>query len=391
MHANRPAVSRRTCLLGALALTIAPSAVQSAGAQTPAAIEGIDFASQLGALLAAMPAGTISREGTFFYADLAGQLAAAGVARPDPDHTTRDLPEGYVQATVALPLASRAFDSGLDPSWYPAFGFAPAALGQALMLVDGKSALALFRGGFDPDAVRDALAGSGYATDQREHGEIFTLGDDPDLESTVGRLTLGTMNHAIVRDDMLVFADAEARIDDVLAVLAGDAPSMAEAERWTGLAALFSSDVVGMIPVPASSLAYWRSGATPAATATTLVEMALGVRGGARSEPLALGGEGTPIATPAGLPPEPARIEARLRYADAEIAAREAEEIPERWREGESLVTEEPFTALMELVEARVSPVDPRAVAIDFVAEAPNRWSQVIFTNDLSPFIPTNG
>ena len=37
----------------------------------------------------------------------------------------------------------------------------------------------------------------------------------------------------------------------------------------------------------------------------------------------------------------------------------------------------------------RVSPVDPRAVALDFVADAPNRWSQVIFTNDLSPFIPS--
>ena len=388
MHANRPAISRRECLLGALAIAAAPVAARPAAAQTPVPVAEIDFATRIGVLLAAMPADAIDRRGTFFYADLAGQLAAAGVERPDSGRTTRDLPEGYAQATVALPLASRAFDSGLDPSWYPTFGFAPAALGQALMLNDSMGALALFRGGFDPDAVRDALAASGYAMTRREHGDAFTIGEDPDLESTVGRLTLGTMNHAIVRDDLLVFAGDESRVDDVLAVLAGSAPSMAEADRWTGLAALFSPDLVGMIPVPASALAFWRDGATPTATAAALVDMALGVRGGSRSEPLALGGEGTPQATPVGVAPEPARIEARLRYADAEIATREAAAIPRRWRGGESQVTEEPFADLMELVEARVSPTDPRAVALDFVADAPNRWSQMIFTNDLSPFVP---
>ena len=64
------------------------------------------------------------------------------------------------------------------------------------------------------------------------------------------------MNHAIVRDDLLVFAGNETRIDDVLAVLAGDAASMADADRWPSLARLFSPDVVGMIPVPASALAF---------------------------------------------------------------------------------------------------------------------------------------
>ncbi len=380
-------ISRRTLLGGAMAAAAMP--VVQAGAQTPAPPGAIDFRARIGALLAAMPADAVQGkdQGTFFYADLAGQLAAAGVERPDPSRTTRDLPEGYAQATVALPLASRAFDSGLDPSWYPTFGFAPAALGQALML-GGGGTLAVFRGGFDPDTVREAITASGYETVRREHGEVYTIGDEPDLESTVGRLTLGTMSHVIVRDDLLVFAGEEARIDDALAVLAGEAPSMADASRWTGLAALFSADLVGMIPVPASALAFWGGGATPAAVATTLRDIAFGIRGGSRSEPLALGGEGTPMATPVGLAPRPAQIEVRLRYSDASIAAREAEAIPRRWRGGESLVTEEPFTHLMELVDARVSTVDPRAVALDFTADAPNRWSQLIFTNDLSPFIP---
>jgi hypothetical protein len=381
-------ISRRTLLGGAIAAAATP--VVRGGAQTPAPVEAIDFHERIGALLAAMPASAAQDQGTFFYADLAGQLAAAGVERPDSGRTTRDVPEGYAQATAALPLASRAFDSVMNPSWYPTFGFTAAAIGQALML-GGERALAIFRGGFDPDAVREALIASSYVVVRREHGDALTFGDDPELKTTVGRLTLGSMNHAIVRDDLLVFAEAEARVEEVLAVLAGDTPSMVDANRWTGLAALFSADVVGMIPVPASALAFWSGGATPVATAAALLDMAFGVRGGSRSEPLALGGEGTPQATPVGLSPRPARIEARLRYADATIAAREAEAIPRRWRGGESTVTEEPFTALMELVDARVSPVDPRAVALDFAADAPNRWSQLIFTNDLSPFLPTAG
>ncbi|HEX7222578.1 MAG TPA: hypothetical protein VF231_04975, partial [Candidatus Limnocylindrales bacterium] len=225
-------ISRRTLLGGAMAAATTP--VVRSGAQTPTPVDAIDFHERIGALLAAMPASAIQDRGTFFYADLAGQLAAAGVERPDPGRTTRDMPEGYAQATAALPLASRAFDSGHDPSWYPTFGFAPAAIGQALML-GGEGALAHFRGGYDPDAVREALTASGYVAVRREHGDALTFGDEPELETTVGRLTLGTMNQAIVRDDLLVFAGEESRVEEVLAVLAGDAPSMADANRWSDL------------------------------------------------------------------------------------------------------------------------------------------------------------
>jgi hypothetical protein len=380
-------LSRRTLLAGAALALAAPSGASAA--QTPAPAEGIDFASRIGALLAAAPAA--ERPAIFFYADLAGQFGAAGIAPPDREGATRDLPEGFYQATVALPLASRAFDSGLQPDWYPTFGFHPAALGQALTLDDVESALSIFRGGFDPDAVRRALAASGYVEVRREQGAYYSFGDEPALDTAVGRLTLGTMNQAIVRDDVLAFAADESRIEAVLAVLAGDAPSMASEDRWTALVPLFSADIVGMIPVPPAALAFWSGEATPAATVPGLVDLAFGVRAGSRSVPLALVGEGTPEATPVGLPPEPARVEARLRYADAALAAREARAIPRRWREDASMVTGEPFAALMELVDARVSPVDPRAVAIDFVADAPNRWSQMIFTNDLSPFIPAAG
>lgn len=384
---NRTFTLTRRALLAGAALALAAPAGRAI-AQTPTPAGDIDFAARIGALLAAAPA--TPPPSTCFYADLAGQFTAAGIERPAPNGP-HEPPEGLYQATAALPLASRAFNSGLDAEWYPTFGFNPTAVGQTLSLDDAERPLAIFRGGFDPDAVQRALGASGYVEVQRVQGAYFSFGDEPALDTAVGRLTLGTMNQAIVRDDLLVFAGAESQIEDVLAVLAGDAPSMASQDRWAGLVPLFSADIVGMIPVPPATVAFWSGEATPVATVPALVDLAFGVRAGSRSTPLALVGEGTPEATPVGLPPVPSRVEARLRYADADLAAREAEAIPRRWREGESELGDEPFSELMELVDAGVSPIDPRAVAIDFVADAPNRWSQMIFANDLSPFIPAAG
>src|SRR5690606_21074225 len=86
-------ITRRTLLGSAVVAATAP--VIATSAQTPASPDEIDFHARIDALLAAMPASAMQDQGTFFYADLAGQLSAAGVERPSPSHTTRDVPNGY--------------------------------------------------------------------------------------------------------------------------------------------------------------------------------------------------------------------------------------------------------------------------------------------------------
>jgi hypothetical protein len=305
-----------------------------------------------------------------------------------------DLPAGFAEATLALPLASRAYEVGLDPRWFVTFGFSPYAAGQAMMLVLAGDAVSMFRGGFDPDTVRRTLAASGYIEVRREQGAYLSFGDEIAPETPVGQLGLGALNQAMVGDDLLIFAGREASIEAILAVLAGDAPALSS-DGVGSLIPLFAPDTVGMIPVSPGGAAPAGAAASPVATpvgsGTPLKALALGVRIGSRAAPLALGGEGTPAATPVGAAGVPARVEARLRYADADTATREAAAIPERWREGESTITGGPFPELMELVRAAVTPADPRAVAVDFVTDTPNRWSQMVLFGDLMPLLPVMG
>jgi hypothetical protein len=43
------------------------------------------------------------------------------------------------------------------------------------------------------------------------------------------------------------------------------------------------------------------------------------------------------------------------------------------------------------LASPAATPVDPRAVAIEFLADTPNRWSQLVLLGDLAPFLPPVG
>jgi hypothetical protein len=395
-------LTRRALLAGssAVALTFAGGGWTIAS-QAPGASGEIDVTQRLGALLAASPARELTAEPMipYYYADLAGQLAAVGIERPDASRAPGELPEGFFEAAMALPLAARAFETGLDPAWFETFGFNPYAVGQTLYLSSPPNVVTLFAGGFDRATVERALVASGYQTVLQETGgTYYSFGDDISPDTPVGRLGLGAMNQAMVHDDLLVFAQNEGDLQAVTHVVAGYEPSMLEQELWAGMPPLFSSDTVGLIPLAPSVLELGPLPSTPAATPVTgetagrIQYLAFGVRAGARSPSLSLVGEGTPQATPLGEQAgEQARVEARVRYERAELAAQEAEAIPERWESTPSMFTGQPYSELMELDDARVSEQDATVVEIDFVSEVPNRWIQLIHTRDLAPFAPPAG
>ncbi|MDQ3614022.1 MAG: hypothetical protein M3412_06800, partial [Chloroflexota bacterium] len=226
----------------------------------------------------------------------------------------------------------------------------------------------------------------------------WTVGDDIDLESSVGRLGIGTMNHAAVYDDALVFAQQESAISDFTQTVAGLAPSMLEQELWAGMIDLFSPDTVGLIPVSpgivgAEDASPVLEAATPATrTSSGLEYLAFGVRAGSVSEPLSLVGQGTPEATPvSGISSVPAQVDVRIRYGSAALAGQEAEAIPERWRELSSPLSGQPYVELMRLDDSRVHADDDLVVAVDFTSDVPNRWIQMVQTRDLAPILPVVG
>lgn len=401
---HRSAMSRRTLSLGSAMLAIGTQsgiAAQPATPVTPIADELPSFADRIGTLLAMVPARELANDPLipFYYADLARQMASVGVELPDPNVPLGSLPDGFVESSLALPLAAHAFPAGRTPEWFETFGFNPFGVDQAITLNLAPDVVSIFTGEFDVDAVRATLKASGYLPVQQETGgSYWTVGDDIDLESSVGRLGIGTMNHAAVYDDALVFAQQESAISDFTQTVAGLAPSMLEQELWAGMIDLFSPDTVGLIPVSPGIVGVEDASpvleaATPATgTSSGLEYLAFGVRAGSVSEPLSLVGQGTPEATPvSGISSVPAQVDVRIRYGSAALAGQEAEAIPERWRELSSPLSGQPYVELMWLDDSRVHADDDLVVAVDFTSDVPNRWIQMIQTRDLAPILPVVG
>ncbi|HEV2129078.1 MAG TPA: hypothetical protein VGR22_10710 [Thermomicrobiales bacterium] len=371
-------------------------------ARTLGQASDIDLVSRLGELLAAVPARdlTVDTPISFYYADLAGQLDALGIRQLPADRVPDDLPEGFVDATYALPLASRAYQFAMTPAWLETFGFSPLAVEQILEIATPPGIITLFAGGYERDRVGAALASSGYTEVLQEIGvSYWTFGDDVDLTTSVGQLGGGTMNQAVVSDDLLIFARQESDIQRVTWTRAGYEPSMLEQGIWTGMMSVFSPDTVGLIPLAPTELNPAPASGIPLATPVTVegrdsgIEyLALGIRPGGRTAGLALVGEGTPepIETPEGTA-VPTSVEVRIRYTDPALAEREAAAIPDRWASMSSLLTGQPYTDLMTVVDARVHEEDAQVVAIDFTADVPNVWIRLIHTLDLLPFIPAEG
>lgn len=395
----RHALSRRGVLTLAAALALRSPFVMAS--QTDVADDLLPFADRIGMLLAMAPARELTDDPliSFYHADLARQMASVGVELPDSNAAPDSLPDGFVESSLALPLAARAFQAGMTPEWFETFGFNPFGVDQALALNDPPDILTIFTGDFDVDRIESVLDASGYQRFEQEiGGSYWTVGDELDLGSQVGQLGFGTMNHAAVYKDVLVFAQREADVQELTHVVAGNVAPMLEQARWAGMIALFSPDTVGLIPVsPEIAGAGDGSAVVDASTlvpgtSSGLEYIAIGVRAGSVSEPLSLVGQGTPEAAPvSGSSSVPAQVEVRIRYADAAMSGREAEAIPERWRELSSPLTGQPYAELMRLDNSRAHEDDDSVVAVDFVSDVPNRWIQMVQTRDLAPFLPVVG
>jgi hypothetical protein len=365
MQPNRLALSRRSLLIGS---ALAAAAAKPVVAQTPVAspVAAGAFVEHIDALLAMAPAELVEVTETslspFTYADLATQLAAVGMPKPVGD----TLPEGFIAATQGLPLAHSAFQNALTPAWSDTFGFWPFEIDRMLVAGEPPNGIAIFAG-IDTDAVRAALTASGYTEVLQEiGGDYLTFGDDTSLATEVGRLGLGGMNQAVVRDGVAIFTREEAMIQRVTQVMAGLSPSILETGGWPNLMPTLAEDTVGVVAV--APAAFSRSG-----DASAIQQATFSVRAGATGE------EGSPGA----------RVQARIRYVDVATAAAEAEAIPERWASMASVVNGEPFTELMTVESAGVAPGDPTVAAIDFEVNGPaGRWYQMVTIGDLAPFVP---
>jgi hypothetical protein len=365
---------------------------RQAASQTPSAspVSGdiAPFQARLGDLLALVPPAEESEDQPFLFtfADIERQLASLGLPHPTGD----TLPDGFLEGIEVLPLVSNAYLSALMPEWWETFGFEPFQVGRALEVGGPPNTITVFAGGLDPERVRSALLKAGYTeVDQETGGSYLTFGDDLDPTTLVGQLGVGAMNQAVLGDDYVIFARQESSIQQVTPVISGNTASMLEEGAWASMLETYAEDTVAMIALRPDALA-------SLGDVSAIEQFTLGVREGADNADLkdtigsGVGEMG--LTSIEDFPPTRARVQVRIRYADEATAAVEVEAIPQRWQQMLSPLTREPLINLMLVEDASVAEEDPTVVAIDLRVKGPSGWwYQMVFQNDLAPFVPNAG
>jgi hypothetical protein len=339
--------------LGAVALAIAmvlTGIPALAGAQdaTPAPGGPSAIAAMLGRLPATLPGLDDPELGLITVADLAGQLAAVGIAPPE----TRDDPAypAWQAATGPLGLPTSASSFGVYTR--EDYGFDLLQADQTLVVAVPPFSLAILTGRFDHDAIRAALTAAGYKSEEVGGHEVLALRDDRDMDRTAPEaFRMANMNvAAFLPDGALAFAAARAPIAAVLDVAAGNAPSMLEAHGVGTLLDAAPADLVSatLAPgtalaggVPASMIDTALAGGTPdvGGVATEIVATSemppilMALLGSTAGGPLIV--DDAPFELPAGTPD--ARAVAIALLATPEMAATAAEVVEARLASGASL------------------------------------------------------
>ena len=244
-------------LLGALRAASTPAAMALGPEATRPAATTTEDPGSLAALLGRMPSLPFGGEvlTTVGYANVAAQLAAVGVEAPrgaDDDTATAR----WVPAVAGMMLPHTAVHMQ-TPDWREAFGFDAFAIEQSVEYAAPPFYVTLLRGRFDPTELRAAWEREGYRPVEVDGGTIFSVREDfeVDFQSRGGRLTLSSMNHALILGDgTLAFASTREALRLLLDVEAGRQPSFASNVGVAPLLGSVPPGLVSAVLVPGSAL-----------------------------------------------------------------------------------------------------------------------------------------
>lgn len=366
---------------------------------TPASDDQAASAERLAEMLRLVP-DAVQGAPLFSWADLATQLAVAGLPAPD---SAEDLGGEFIQVTQALALPSDIFQHASSPDYEDTFGFAPVQIEQALEAGQSPERLKLLRGRFSARTLTRAWERSGYEPFERAVGTIWSFADGPEFDpsSLVSLFGAGAMNNAAILDDgTVVFAPTIVLVESVLSVAAGEADSLAEREDLATLLATVPAELVSAMMLEGDALSFEDEFMTPEARQQieelrAEQEVAVGEMPAVTSALFGItagvhlpeGSEDMPSIDPDAPAPT---VVVRLLTDSTEDAGRAAEVVAYRWSEWPSLVTGQPLSGLLELERAEASE-EELVLELDFAAtdERPVAvWYQLIYNGDLAAFGP---
>jgi hypothetical protein len=360
-------------------------AAGSAGAQgaTPAAEPAAgDLAAMFARVPAMLPELDDPGQVTIAYADIAAQLDVTGVT--PPTSMDDEAFSGWMAATLGLPMPMIA--AQYLKFWREDYGFDLLQTDQTLFVSLPPFDLSLYRGRFDPDAVRATLTANGYQPVDINGHELLSLRDDYE-QDIAGPFAykLAAMNHAaFLADGTIAFASAKAPLAAVLDVEAGLAPSMLESAGIGLLLAGAPANLASAMLINGVSLAGnlppglldLGPGATPDISA-----IATQVAATSEMPPVVMalliattGGSPANDELPAGTPD--ARVGAVLLLLTPEAAERAAPVVEERLETGTSIATGEPYAGYFP--EHTVTAVAGAPVVVIDLALAEDRSSNIL-------------
>ncbi|MEJ7838942.1 MAG: hypothetical protein WKF81_09005 [Thermomicrobiales bacterium] len=312
------------------------------------------------------------------------------------------LPEGSLTedqaASLALPpiLAGR----GLDSEWEATYGFSLADVDQVLAIGQAPDYIMVLRGQFDSDAMMAAWTSGAYQAVAVDGTTIWSVHpvetDAVDLSNPSSRLAMGSFNNLVLLEDGTLIATAKfSRMQSVLPVINGEAPSIAA-----------NGDIEMLLELEAGDRGYLTAviargdflESAPADTRVTLPAATSSDRGAntvATPDPgempevrMVLFGlmapddtvrEATPVATPS---PDVAAVVTLALVLDEDVVAGTMDAIGSRFETEISLTTGEPFADSWTL-SGSISDEDSPLLEIEMMATSTFiDWIQLVDNRD---------
>lgn len=223
------------------------------------------------------------------YANISGWMSARGVATPVDGAASASGRWQRELDLLAIPDVIHA--RGNEAIWRETYGFGLADVDALLAVGSAPDLVIVMRGDFEASTLEAAWVQSGYQAIRAQGHTIWSLfpGDAVDLSAPASRPALGNMNNVILLDDGTLIATSRlSRMEEALAVVRGEAPSLAGNPAISALLApgAGAGELATALIVKGSVLAMAQELVTPIATRVPEVP-------------------GTPGATPAMAPPMP--------------------------------------------------------------------------------------
>lgn len=193
----------------------------------------------------------------FAYANIARQLEVRGLRSLDPAVADEDRFSEWADGVDGLYLDDALLNFTRTEELWDTVGFGPSDMTQTMVIGDPPEITRIYRGTFDGDRVRAALADQGYERVETEHGTVMTIGREGEIDLRDGfrSYVLNAYNNIAVVDDAYVVAcpylvDLEA----ALAVFAGKEATLADNRAVDTLVAAVGEELVSATVIDGGGL-----------------------------------------------------------------------------------------------------------------------------------------